>query len=382
MIRKISINNYKMFSNFNLDLHGGVSLICGSNGSGKSALRELVSSLVSFLAIPDASDHVSHSVDECFPFEVFCRWSSRKTGYDDIVIGLELGDGNEWFEYSLTVRYNFRDNESRVQTETLNLCTSNGTDRILTFSTGSIKMMTDDHRPLEFSGDWRISGLIIGSRNNSKIRDFGVLMSRIYAVHFDPSAIAEDIKIGSQTLDSRGELFSSWHFYNMTNHSERQHLVTEQCKNFIPGFVSINSPQSGDVYRLKIRVKYNGAFYDLELRELSDGQKILFALYSLLANAKNGSTIIIDEPENYLAPSELQPWLDAIHDAWEDRDIQFVIITHNPKTMNWYHKDALIFKIVGEPPRIAIEYNSNETSMALFDKLSELEWTENGTESR
>jgi AAA15 family ATPase/GTPase len=157
-------------------------------------------------------------------------------------------------------------------------------------------------------------------------------------------------------------------------------LLNKQCKNFIPGFVSANSPQNGDVYRWKTRVKYNNEYFELELRELSDGQKTLFALYSLLVNVQDGSTIIIDEPENYLAPSELQPWLDAINDAWEERDIQFILITHNPKTLNWYHKEALIFKIEAEPPRITIEKNdADSTDIPLFNKLSETEWVHRGS---
>ena len=155
----------------------------------------------------------------------------------------------------------------------------------------------------------------------------------------------------------------------------------KNCKSFIPGFVSINCPPSGDMFRWKVRVKYIGRYFDLELRELSDGQKALFVLYSLLANVPNGLTLIIDEPENYLAPGELQPWLDAVNDAWEERDIQFVLITHNPKTLNWYHKEALIFSIEDEPPRIAAERNSNNTTETLFNRLSEMEWGADGSKS-
>jgi ABC-type cobalamin/Fe3+-siderophores transport system ATPase subunit len=117
------------------------------------------------------------------------------------------------------------------------------------------------------------------------------------------------------------------------------------------------------------------------MRELSDGQKMLFVLYSLLANMPDESTLFIDEPENYLAPGELQPWLDAVNDAWEERKIQFIFITHNPKTLNWYHKEAVIFKIEDEPPRIVAEKNANNTSETLFNRLCEMEWQKDGPKS-
>ena len=93
----------------------------------------------------------------------------------------------------------------------------------------------------------------------------------------------------------------------------------------------------------------------------------------------DGSTLIIDEPGSYLAPGELQPWLDAVNDAWEERDIQFILITHNPKTINWHHKEAIVFGIEDEPPQIIAELNSNNTNETLFDRLSEMEWKNNGS---
>ena len=379
MLRRIEVNNYKMFRNFILDFTEGVNLVCGSNGSGKSSILELMHSLVGFLATHETSDHVNYSVLEAFPFESFCRWSIQSMGNDDMTISVSVGDENESFVYSLMIRYNFRDNVNRVQDESL-LHKVNGKEKIiLTFSNGVIEMITDSSKKLSFNGDWNVSGLITGARNNRRIREFIALISKIYAIHPEPSATSRDFKNGSQTLGFRGERFSAWQFHNFTNKSENQAAITNRCKSFVPGFVSMNCPPSGDVYRWKVRVKYNERFYDLEHRELSDGQKILFVLYSLITNVPDGSTLIIDEPENYLAPGELQPWLDAVNDAWEERGIQFILITHNTKTINWYHKEAFVFKIEDEPPRIVAELNGNNTSETLFDRLSEMEWKNNGS---
>lgn len=374
MIKRVEINNYKMFRDFTLDLTESVNLVCGPNGSGKSSLLELMFSLVRFLATHDTSDQVNISVAEAFPFETFCRWAVKQMGHDDMTIRIIMGDEQESYDYSLSVRYYFRDNKNKVQEESLTHVLNGKEDKIITFSDGIIELVTDTKRKLSFNGDCNVSGLITGAMNNSQIREFISMASRLITLHIEPSVTMKDFKSGARTMGIRGERFGAWHFHNYTSWPENQSSVTEQCKNFIPGCVSVSCPQSGDVFRWKARVKYNSDHFDLELRELSDGQKALFVLYSLLANVPDGSTLIIDEPENYLAPGELQPWLDAVNQAWEERDIQFILITHNPKTLNWYHKEALIFGIEGEPPRIASKRNSNDTSEKLFDKLSEMEF--------
>jgi predicted ATPase len=379
MLRVIEINNYKLFHDFKLKFSTGINLICGVNGSGKSALRELLFSLVNFLAMPEVSDHVAHSIEEAFPSDVFCKWSTQPSGFDDIVIGLELGEEDEWYRYDLIVKYNLSEHKSMVQDESLTFHSQDGTQSIMTFTNEIIDILTDDDKTLTFKYDRNMSGLGTGSKNNSRIKKFGSLISQIYALHFNPSLIASDFTSGLRSLGSQGENFSAWHFYNTINHSEKQEIIYNRCKYFIPGFVSINSPQKGDFYSWKIRVKFINKFYDIALQELSDGQKVLFALYSLLTNANDGSTIMIDEPENFLAPGELQPWLDAMNDAWEERDIQFILISHNSKTLNWYHKESMIFKIEGEPPYIVVEKNDNDSMNTLYNRLSELEWVGNAS---
>jgi predicted ATPase len=188
----------------------------------------------------------------------------------------------------------------------------------------------------------------------------------------------QDFLQGSRTLGKLGENFPAWRFDRVISQSEKQNWVIERCKNFIPGLVSINNPKSGDMYRLVVRVNFEGKNHDLNFQELSDGQKVLMALYYILANTPDRSTLILDEPENFLAPGELQPWLNAMHDAWEERDIQFIVISHNPITLNWFHNEAFIFEAGGEPPRVTFHRNGGDKEgLTLFNKLCEMEWAAN-----
>ncbi len=373
MIRKLEIHNYKLFRNFALELDGGVNLLCGPNGSGKTSVIEIVYALTRFLAIPDHSDTIACSVEDAFPFRTFCRWCTEENGWGEMSVKLEIeSDEQPLYIYDLTVRYNFLEKISRVQHESLRL----GEALLLRFQEGRIEMFTDDEKKLAFRSDWKRSGLVVGSSNNSRIRRFGKQVASLYAFHLVPALMKQDVEKPMETLDLYGENFAAWRFLRATQQLMRQARVVEQSKYFIPGLVDIRYIKKGDWHALAVKVEFNGRENDIEFNELSDGQKTLLALYSILANIPNGSTVLIDEPENFLALSELQPWLEAMNDAWEERDIQFIIISHNPRTLNWHNKNAMILSLEGTPPKVVVERRTDDDDDPLVDKLRLMEWEE------
>jgi predicted ATPase len=76
--------------------------------------------------------------------------------------------------------------------------------------------------------------------------------------------------------------------------------------------------------------------YVLAFRELSEGQRALVILTHLLTtfDLKN-RTLLIDEPDNYLALRELQPWLQTLSRAVEDQGTQALIVSHNPEVIDY-----------------------------------------------
>lgn len=375
MIRNLKIHNYKLFRNFTLQLDGGVNLLCGSNGSGKTSVIEIVYALARFLAMPDHSDTIACSVEDAFPFRTFGRWLTEERGSGEMSIKLEVESAqHQHYVYELTVRYNFLEKISRVQRESLRL----GEALLLEFEEGRIKMFTDDEKELAFKSDWKRSGLVVGSSNNSRIRGFGKQIASLYAFHLVPALMKQDVEKPMETLDLYGENFAAWRFLHAAQEPMKQARVVEQSKYFIPGLVDIRYIKKGDWHALAMKVEFNGRENDIEFNELSDGQKTLLALYSILANIPNGSTVLIDEPENFLSLGELQPWLEALNDAWEERDIQFVIISHNPQTLNWHNKNAIIFSLEGTPPKVIVERRTDDEDEPLVDKLRSMEWEEDG----
>ena len=69
--------------------------------------------------------------------------------------------------------------------------------------------------------------------------------------------------------------------------------------------------------------------------ELSDGQRALVGLYTLLHCAlTDHSTLCIDEPDNFVALREIQPWLSDILDRSQENGSQVLLISHHPELLN------------------------------------------------
>lgn len=355
MIKSIKINNMKMFQNFSMTLPEGVSVIQGSNGCGKSALIELIYALTQLLAMPSSSDRLAASVDTVFPLKLLTRWMIQKQGFADAALEMEIcsneGKRPQVFKYELTVRYDFSTGKCRIENEILSL----NSDRLVYFHVGTLEIVTDDNKTIKFNSDWNLSGVVTASRNNSKIREFGDLITKIFCLHLAPSAIKYSFERTEQSLNIDGSNFPAWRSYYASSHAENLSNIFEKCKYVIPGLISINDIKRGESQNLSIRVRYEKKDYDFSFDELSDGQRAVIILYSLLENVPSEAVLFIDEPENYLAPSELQPWLNAINDIWEEKDIQVIVASHNMKTHAWYNDNLITFAVSGNPPRVELK---------------------------
>jgi predicted ATPase len=77
-----------------------------------------------------------------------------------------------------------------------------------------------------------------------------------------------------------------------------------------------------------------GAPYSCRFDELSDGERVLLLLYTLLECAGPECTLCLDEPENFLALREIQPWLNVVIDRAQSQALQIVLISHHPELIN------------------------------------------------
>ena len=168
---------------------------------------------------------------------------------------------------------------------------------------------------------------------------------------FEPETRTED-----EFLAPLMQNFVGWYRHAA---QERMRGIAELFKalgDALPGFDSVSLTESGENARaLKVDFRRAGDARGPDrygFGQLSDGQRALFALYCLIFLSKGRSTSLfldfLDEPDNYLALREIQPWLAAVAEHCGDTLEQAVVVSHHPVTIDylagakgrWFYRDG------------------------------------------
>jgi len=209
---------------------------------------------------------------------------------------------------------------------------------------GEVQLYRDDHSkgPL-FPSEWMESALsrVAPRADNKRLTAFLDSMEKVIVCGLYPRAFVSDSLVEEPLLSRDGANFSAW-YRHITQ--ERQDLVPDYTKviqDVIERFRGIRLERVGTDARALIAVfGENKAKYELRLDELSDGQRALLALYALLhLTANQGYTLFLDEPDNYVALAEIQPWLIQLSDACGDSIPQAVLCSHHPELIDYIGGD-------------------------------------------
>jgi predicted ATPase len=195
-----------------------------------------------------------------------------------------------------------------------------------------------------------------------------VLVCGLYPRSFVTESTSEDA-----LLSRDGSNFSAW-YRNIFQ--ERQDLVPGYhgaLAEVIDGFSGIRLEKVGQETRaFTVIFEEQPERYELRLDELSDGQRALIALYALVhITAGQGYTLFLDEPDNYVALSEIQPWLMALSDACGETIPQAVGCSHHPELIDYLGGDrGLILRRESSGVVTARKVEATDASRGL--RLSEL----------
>ena len=103
------------------------------------------------------------------------------------------------------------------------------------------------------------------------------------------------------------------------------------------GFEALDAKEAGlDVRVLQATFSGpSGRKIDLPFHELSEGQRALVALYVLLHCAVGEDRLLlIDEPDNFIALAEIQPWLLKLLDRVDETNGQVMLVSHHPELLD------------------------------------------------
>lgn len=353
MLTRLYIDNFRCLVNFELRL-GAMNLLLGANGSGKTSVFDVMCRLQDFI-LDDSR------IYDVFPAADLTRW---QTGGQQR-FELELAIENERYAYQLLVEHDQNRRKMRVQEERLSL---NG-QILFSCTEGMAQLYRDDHsQGPQYPFDWTLSalGTLHERPDNQKLTRFKRELARVIVVRPMPALMERDSRREQERLTSRMENFVSWYRHLVQEHTGAMVALLGELRRVIPGFDSLNLKESGEDSRaLKAHFVHpsGGRPLVFDFGELSDGQKMLIALYTLTLGLKDeGVSLFLDEPDNFLALREIQPWLSNVADAIGDSVSQAVFISHHPELIDylgnahgqWFERDRQGPVRVSHAPRTAV----------------------------
>jgi predicted ATPase len=361
MLKKIYVHNFRRLVNFEFS-PGPVSLLLGPNGSGKSSVFDLLSKLQLFL-------EGEGKAPELFLEKDLTRWQTARIQ----TFELELEGNGGLYRYRLELEHERKPGRVSVQKELLFL---DGRP-LFEFQDGVVQLYRDDFSEgPKYSFDRTQSGIaaLERRRDNTLLNEFKDRMQRFLVVRLNPYAMSAESSGESERPAIGMENYASWYRYLSGEYQGKVFELTAELRQVLEGFDSFKIRKAGDVHRVLEAVFFNKSqspgVWSYRLDELSDGEKALIALYTILhcglgADESDGSALCIDEPENFLALPEIEPWLQSLHDRCVDAGQQALIVSHHPNIINYFAGSAgYWFDRDGEGP-VRVKRISDEADTGL-----------------
>lgn len=166
-------------------------------------------------------------------------------------------------------------------------------------------------------------------------------MDRIIVTRLNPAVITAQAEEEDTALAWDAANFVAWFRHVASLDLELVAKLRPQLEKVIPGLIGLSLDSEGaNAKVLKARFRIGASAeakstpFSCRFDELSEGQRVLLMLYSLLATVTDDCTICIDEPENFLALREINPWLNMLLDVTQSQQCQMVLISHHPELIN------------------------------------------------
>ena len=344
MITRFYVDNYKCLQNFEYKPQQ-CELIVGANGTGKSTVFEALDKVRRF---------VTGQADarELFPRNCRTRWSRRA----EQIFEVDYNIGKHQAQYRLEINLN---SNYYIEQEILKfngnvLCETTWEHRsiqepisITDNKNGSdlypVEERTHDVRFLNWiQAEYKV---LLAAPNQSALASYPAFTQTIAQIHcckIDPPRMTAQVKKAEPRPANNLSDFASYYLYVLQQKQGKMFEMMQHLRDSIKGFDSFAVEEDFEEGRRNLQVvckRPNGKRGVSNLKygfeEMSDGQRTLIALYTLLfCTLEPDSTLIIDEPENYVALRELQPWLMLLQDRLAEYGGQVILISHHPEFIN------------------------------------------------
>ncbi|HEY4118607.1 MAG TPA: AAA family ATPase, partial [Byssovorax sp.] len=351
MLKRLDVDNYRTLVDFSLE-PPATSVLVGENGTGKTAIWEVLAALQDILVHGAA-------VEDTFKPTTVTRWGSSND--QTIRIELERPDGDP-FRYELVVRHDREKQRVAIAKESLHvgaqLLFDSGPQGVHLYGDKPTKGNAAARAKIPFRRSRSFISELEPRADNKLTVAFRELVASIWLLKLDPPRMASVSKAEETWLERDGTNFAGWYRDFAQREEDKTTALRDELGAVLHGFVRFKNELAGGTAR-ELRVicrTPEGEDYPVTFEELSDGQRSLVVLYALLHAVLPGpALLVLDEPENFVALAEIEPWLVAFNSAAEGRSWQRIVISHNPALIDFMAADMALeaTRERGGPTRVA-----------------------------
>ncbi|MDP3334410.1 MAG: AAA family ATPase [Methylococcaceae bacterium] len=321
MLKRLYVHNYKSLVNFEINFDKDISLFLGANGAGKSTVFEVLAKLRRVIVDEEKIENVFNIFDSP-------RW--LKSEEADINFELDFEIGCSIYRYSLAIHLGGFFADTGIKKESL----YRNDEKII-----DEEILSGEEEPYEFDN----SRSYIDRYGVGIAHEFLQYLRTLFIVRINPHEMISTINKANAKIKPDFSNYSEW-FTHLNEKNRRGVSIFEKAmREILPGFDYFRIEQAGQAKVLQVDFENEASKKDIisyYFNELSEGQKVLIALYALVYCVPENSIICIDEPENFLALPEIQPWFDTLYDQCAERNLQALLISHHPKIINLLANDS------------------------------------------
>jgi len=345
VIRRFYVHNFRCLENFELPISGHSSvLLIGNNGSGKTTvglaleiLQKIARGTNRVGDLVKAKDLARGRADVPMRFEIEVELEGKIYGY---TIALELFRGFK---------------ELRVVEEKLEA----GGQNVYTRDAEQVDLKPGYLGQSSFPIDWQLVALPIIQHHsaNDPAFVFKQWLARMLILRPIPGLILGDSK--EETLEPNPQVtnFGAWFSGLLALAPSAYTKIDGYLKQVMPDLKDIKNPVVGTDFRsLVVQFSNEQGIVKLPFEDLSDGEKCFMICALVLAsNDAYGPVFCFwDEPDNYLAPSEVGHFVLALRKAFQSGG-QFIATSHNSEAIRRFSDEntlVLYRKNHLEPTRV------------------------------
>ena len=326
MIRRLFIDNYKCFCNSEILMPSGRVLISGPNGAGKTTFFDVLELLKSVIC-----RGVNVNSDISLLGDTYTRWKP-KTGGLTQRFELDVEGCGGVFRYEFVVDNLGKQGAVRIKSEKLLF----DGHPLFEYSESMVHLYDNDDyaEKVRFGADWSKSFMssVVDRPENSKLIWFRDRIDKSVFLKPNPWAINSAATTEAKSLDRNMANFAQWFRYLRQVLPDGVYADLRRDLEFaLPGFGGMRLADLGDSAK-ELRVQLTGEEYSL--KELSDGQRLIVALYTAFRSAvSEGSVFCVDEPDNFLGLAEIVPLVSTLLED-DGSSGQHIVASHHPEFYN------------------------------------------------